>query len=329
MLAAQRKDLILATLRSEGRVVAKELAAELDLSEDTIRRDLRELAAEGRLHRVHGGALPASPAVADFTVRTGIGQEAKVEVGRLAAGLVRPGQTVAVDGGTTALQLARHLPRDLVATVVTHSPTIAVELATHPSVEVIIVGGRLFKHSVVAAGAAAHEAIGRISADVFFLGVTGIHPVEGLTTGDADEAAIKRAWSQRSAETYVLGSGEKIGAASAVRGAPPGRRDRRTHRLRRARTGRRRAAVGGGRGRAGRSPLSAHLSGCAGISARAARAGSLHCPRGRPTDGSAHVDSPPHAVRRKARPVGTQQPSCHGETVAAESRGGGDRFACL
>lgn len=220
MLAAQRKDLILATLRADGRVVAKDLAAELDLSEDTIRRDLRELAAEGRLHRVHGGALPASPAVADFAVRTGISTGAKVEVGRLAAGLVRPGQTVAVDGGTTALQLVRHLPADLAATVVTHSPTIAVELATHPTVEVIIVGGRLFKHSVVASGAAAHEAIGRISADVFFLGVTGIHPTAGLTTGDADEAAIKRAWSERSAETYVLGSAEKIGAASAFEVLP-------------------------------------------------------------------------------------------------------------
>jgi DeoR/GlpR family transcriptional regulator of sugar metabolism len=220
VLAAQRKDLILATLRTEGRVVAKELAADLELSEDTIRRDLRELAADGHLHRVHGGALPASPAVADFTVRTGIRQDAKVEVGRLAAGLVRPGQTVAVDGGTTAQQLVRHLPADLRATVVTHSPTIAVELATHPTVEVIIVGGRLFKHSVVAAGAAAHEAIGRISADLFFLGVTGIHPTAGLTTGDADEAAIKRAWTQRAGETYVLGSGEKIGAASAFEVVP-------------------------------------------------------------------------------------------------------------
>jgi DeoR/GlpR family transcriptional regulator of sugar metabolism len=220
VLAAQRKDLILATLRSDGRVVAKELAAQLELSEDTIRRDLRELASDGLLHRVHGGALPASPAVADFTVRTGIGQEAKLEVGRLAAGLVRPGQTIAVDGGTTALQLARHLPRELAATVVTHSPTIAVELANHPTVEVIIIGGRLFKHSVVASGAAAHEAIGRVSADLFFLGVTGIHPTAGLTTGDADEAAVKRAWSQRSAETYVLGSGEKIGAASAFEVLP-------------------------------------------------------------------------------------------------------------
>jgi len=220
VLTAQRKDLILETLRTDGRVVAKELAARLELSEDTIRRDLRELAAEGRLHRVYGGALPASPAVADFPARAGIGQAAKAEVGRLAAALVLPGQTVAVDGGTTALQLARHLPRDLVATVVTHSPTIAVELANHPAVDVVIVGGTLFKHSVVATGAAAHEAIGRVSVDAFFLGVTGIHPEAGLTTGDADEAAIKRAWSQRAAETFVLGSGEKLGAASPFEVVP-------------------------------------------------------------------------------------------------------------
>jgi DeoR/GlpR family transcriptional regulator of sugar metabolism len=220
VLAAQRKDLILSTLRAEGRVVAKDLAAELELSEDTIRRDLRELAAEGLLHRVHGGALPASPAVADFAVRTTIGTGAKAEVAAAAAALVRPGQTVAIDGGTTARELARRLPPDLRATVVTHSPTIAVELASHPTVEVIIVGGRLFKHSVVASGALAHEAIGRISADVFFLGVTGVHPVAGLTTGDAEEAAIKRAWVERSAETYVLGSGEKIGAASAFEVVP-------------------------------------------------------------------------------------------------------------
>jgi DeoR/GlpR family transcriptional regulator of sugar metabolism len=220
VLSAQRKDLILDTLRLQGRVVAKDMAAQLDLSEDTIRRDLRELAAEGRLHRVYGGALPSSPAVADFTARAEIGQAAKAEVGRLAAGLVLPGQTVAVDGGTTALQLARHLPRDLLATVVTHSPTIAVELASHPSVDVVIVGGRLFKHSVVATGAAAHEAINRVSVDAFFMGVTGIHPEAGLTTGDADEAAIKRAWSQRAAETFVLGSAEKIGAASPFEVVP-------------------------------------------------------------------------------------------------------------
>ncbi|MCH1866346.1 DeoR/GlpR family DNA-binding transcription regulator [Nocardioides sp. CFH 31398] len=215
MLTAQRRDLVLATLREDGRVVAKDLAASLQVSEDTIRRDLRELAAEGLLHRVHGGALPVSPAIADFATRASISTGAKADLARLACGLVGHGQTIAVDGGTTARELARRLPADLRATVVTHSPTIAVELAEHPTVEVIIVGGRLFKHSVVAAGAVAHEAIGRVSVDLFFLGVTGIHPTAGLTTGDADEAAIKRAWSQRAAETYVLGSSEKIGAASA------------------------------------------------------------------------------------------------------------------
>ncbi|GAA5124159.1 DeoR/GlpR family DNA-binding transcription regulator [Alloalcanivorax gelatiniphagus] len=220
MLTSHRRQLILDALRAEGRVVAKDLAEQWAVSEDTVRRDLRDLAAQGLLQRVHGGALPASPAVADFAARTAIGGEAKAQVAALAAGLVRPGQTIAIDGGTTARALAARLPADLRATVLTHSPTIAVELATHPSVEVVIVGGRLFKHSVVAAGAAAHEAIGRLSADVFFLGVTGIHPVAGLTTGDVDEAAIKRAWVGRSAETYVLGSNEKIGTASPFEVVP-------------------------------------------------------------------------------------------------------------
>ncbi len=83
-----------------------------------------------------------------------------------------------------------------------------------PSIEVILLGGRLFKHSAVTVGALAAEAAAGISADVFLLGVTGVHPVHGLTTGDADEAAMKRALSQRAAETYVLASTEKLGTAS-------------------------------------------------------------------------------------------------------------------
>jgi DeoR/GlpR family transcriptional regulator of sugar metabolism len=98
--------------------------------------------------------------------------------------------------------------------VVTHSPTVAVELLTHPGVEVLLIGGRLFKHSAVACGAAAAEAAAAVTADVFLLGVTGVHPDAGLTTGDADEAAMKRALAARAAETYVLASAEKLGAAS-------------------------------------------------------------------------------------------------------------------
>ena len=110
--------------------------------------------------------------------------------------------------------MARHLPTELKATVITHSPSIAVELAGHAGVEVELIGGRLFKHSVVTVGATAAEAIARVRADTYFMGVTGVHPEFGLTTGDAEEAAIKRALSRQAAETVVLASREKLGAAS-------------------------------------------------------------------------------------------------------------------
>ena len=220
MLTQERKAYLLDVLRREKRVVAKTVSRKLGLSEDTIRRDLRELAAEGLLQRVHGGALPASPAMADFTQRTQVETDGKAAIGRRAALMVRSGQVVFLDGGTTAVQVARHLPADLHATMVTHSPSVAVELAKHPRVLVEIIGGRLFKHSVVAIGAAATSAITGIRADLFFLGVTGIHPEVGLTTGDAEEAALKRLLISQAAETIVLASKEKLGAASPFLVAP-------------------------------------------------------------------------------------------------------------
>src|SRR5271170_5480977 len=128
--------------------------------------------------------------------------------------MIQPGQVVILDGGTTARQVARHIPSDLKATIVTHSPTIALELVQHASVEVILIGGRLFKHSVVAVGAAAMEGISHVHADTYFMGVTGIHPKTGLTTGDFEEAAVKRALSHAAADTIVLASSEKLNAAS-------------------------------------------------------------------------------------------------------------------
>jgi DeoR/GlpR family transcriptional regulator of sugar metabolism len=88
------------------------------------------------------------------------------------------------------------------------------ELLNHPLVEVILIGGRLFKHSVVAVGAVAIEAIGEVHADTYFMGVTGVHPKTGLTTGDYEEAAVKRALSHAAAETIVLASSEKLNTAS-------------------------------------------------------------------------------------------------------------------
>ncbi len=220
MLTTQRKKLLLARLAAEGQLVAKALAQELGTSEDTIRRDLRELAAEGRLQRVHGGALPASAAMGDLGAREQVSVADKVALGRFGASLVRPGQVVILDGGTTALQVARHLAPGLRATVVTHSPTVAIELAAHPGIEILVLGGRLFRHSMVNVGASVIAAASQLRADLFFLGVTGVHPEAGLSTGDAEEAAVKRALHERAAETVVLASPEKLMAASPFVVAP-------------------------------------------------------------------------------------------------------------
>jgi DeoR/GlpR family transcriptional regulator of sugar metabolism len=214
MLVSERRDLLLSRLRADGKVLAKQIAAELGVAEDSIRRDLRELAAAGLCQRVYGGALPVSPAIADYATRQAVATDSKQRVAATAAALVNPGGTVLLDGGTTALAVAKALPADLTATVITHSPTVAAALVEHPTVEVFILGGRLFKHSAVACGAAAVEAARAVTAEIFLLGVTGVHHEAGLTTGDPDEAAMKRALAARAADTYVLASSEKIGAAS-------------------------------------------------------------------------------------------------------------------
>ena len=110
MLAAQRRDLLLDRLRRDGRVVAKDLAVELGVSEDSVRRDLRELAAAGLCQRVYGGALPVSPAIADHAGRERVEPASKERVAAAAARLVEPGSTAIIDGGTTALAVVRALP---------------------------------------------------------------------------------------------------------------------------------------------------------------------------------------------------------------------------
>lgn len=161
--------------------------------------------------------MPISPALANFAGRELLRHEGKIAIGIAAAAMIQPGQLVILDGGTTAREIARHLPLELEASVATHSPTIALELVQHRAIEVILIGGRLFKHSVVSVGAATIEAIGHLHADTFFVGVTGIHRRTGLTTGDYVEAAVKRALSHASTETIVLALSEKLNSASAYK----------------------------------------------------------------------------------------------------------------
>jgi DeoR/GlpR family transcriptional regulator of sugar metabolism len=215
VLAAERRDLLVTRLRRDGKLVARDLAQELGLSEDSVRRDLRELAAAGLCQRVYGGALPVSPALGTLTAREEVEPDSKRRVAARAAQLITPGATAILDSGTTAIAVAAAMRPDLAATIVTHSPTTAAALVDHPTVEVFILGGRLFKHSAAACGAAAAEAASGISADLYLLGVAGIHAKEGFTTSDPDEAAMKRILVSRAADTYVLGSVEKLGTVSA------------------------------------------------------------------------------------------------------------------
>ena len=211
MLAAERRDLLVARLRKDGKLVARDLARELGLSEDSVRRDLRELATAGLCQRVYGGALPVSPATGELAERFAIAPESKRRVAACVVQLITTGSTVILDSGTTALAVAAALDGNLDATIITHCPTIASALVSHPTVDVFVLGGRLLKRSAAVCGAAAAEGASTISADLFFLGVAGIHPKQGFTTGDVDEAAMKRILAGRAADTYVLASTKSSG----------------------------------------------------------------------------------------------------------------------
>lgn len=217
MLTSQRKQLILQRLQSHGQIVAKYLSLELGTSEDTIRRDLRELASQGKLQRVHGGALPSSLAAGDTSARQLISTDEKVILGRYAASMIKSGQVVLLDGGTTTLQIAKHISPSLRATIITHSPVLAASLAALPLLEIIMLGGTLFRHSMVNMGAQTLASAMQISTDVYFMGVTGAHPQAGLTTADFEEAGLKRIFQSRAAETIVLASSEKLLTASAYK----------------------------------------------------------------------------------------------------------------
>ncbi|MBD2304608.1 DeoR/GlpR transcriptional regulator [Chroococcidiopsis sp. FACHB-1243] len=215
MLTAERRQYILDILRRDQKVLSSELSTALNVSEDTIRRDLRELAESGLLQRVHGGALLASPAIASYADRQKQAPKEKEAIARAAAKLVCPGQVVILDGGTTTLQVACHLPLDLQATVVTNSPPIAVALADHPYIEVVMLGGQLYKKAIVNVGAATIEALRMIRADLCMLGVCSLHPEIGISVTNLNEAHVKRAMIAGAAEVVGLATAAKLDTAAS------------------------------------------------------------------------------------------------------------------
>lgn len=214
MLTEERRQHILELLRRDGKVLSSQLSANLKVSEDTIRRDLREMADAGLLHRVHGGALPKSPTAYSYKTRQTQAPLAKQEIAQAAARLIRPGQVVILDSGTTAFLLAQNLSPDLTATIVTNSPPIAAVLAQYANLEVIVLGGRLNKALQVTVGVETVNALQQFRADLCFLGVAGLHPETGITVYDYEEAHVKRMMIACAAEVIALASSEKLGTVA-------------------------------------------------------------------------------------------------------------------
>jgi DeoR/GlpR family transcriptional regulator of sugar metabolism len=214
MLTAERRQQILSRLQRDGKVVASQLVAELGVSDDTVRRDLRELAAGGLVQRVHGGALPPAPPTASFAQRLHVAPEAKAHLAEAALPLLATANVILLDGGTTALELARRLPPEKECTVLTNAPPVAEALAAHPLAEVVLIGGRLLKQAQVTVGAQTVDALRQVRADACVLGVCSLHPELGVTAIDHDEAHVKRAMVAASAEVIALATADKLRTAS-------------------------------------------------------------------------------------------------------------------
>jgi DeoR/GlpR family transcriptional regulator of sugar metabolism len=214
VLTAERRQAILARVEREGRVVASELVTSLGVSDDTVRRDLRDLAEQGLLQRVHGGALASAPPTGSFTQRLEVSREKKAALAEAALPLLVGARVIVLDGGTTTFELARRLPLLYDGIVITNSPPVASALANHPKAEVVLVGGRLLKDAQVAVGAAAVEAFRTVRADICVLGICSLHPDVGVTSPDGEEASVKRAMVASAGEVIALATADKLRTAS-------------------------------------------------------------------------------------------------------------------
>ncbi len=223
MLNEERRRSILDIIGKEGRVVVKELARRFSTSHVTIRSDLEILHSQGLVQRIHGGALPVQVgALLDPSLREKEKQHRleKQRIAEAAAALVKEGQSVVLDSGTTTTAVARALRKLHNLTVITNAVNIAAELAGTP-IEVILTGGTLRENSFSLVGPLAEESLRHLSADILFLGVDGFDVHFGLTTPNVLEAKVNRVMMDMSRQTVVICDSSKFGRRSLSLIAPP------------------------------------------------------------------------------------------------------------
>jgi len=225
-LPHQRHRLILDLLYEQGSVRVSELSGKFAVSEMTLRRDLLELEERGLLQRIHGGATLKSDNLG-FGVRHKQHRNEKRLIGFSAAQMVKPGQSIYLDAGTTCVEVARALLKrnmeaPLEIQVTTHGVNIAAELAGHSGIRVHQIGGEVYRHTFATTGPSAVEQIEELYFDLFFMGVCGVHPEAGWTNTNRTEVDVKQAALKRAKGTYVVADSSKWEQVSFVSIAPLG-----------------------------------------------------------------------------------------------------------
>ncbi|MER3376520.1 MAG: DeoR/GlpR family DNA-binding transcription regulator [Allomuricauda sp.] len=210
MLKEERQHAILNEVELHNRVLLTDLAEKLDVSIDTVRRDVKELDAEDMLVKVHGGAVSLGFANYSPSRNNVYALDKKIAIGKKAMSLIRENSVVLIDGGTTCLELARLLPANLKLTCFTLSLPVAMELLTKPNIETIFIGGTLSRDSQIAMGSSAIHALSQIKVDYSFIGTGYVDAEFGLTEFDWDVVQTKKAVINASKKTVLLCISEKL-----------------------------------------------------------------------------------------------------------------------
>jgi DeoR/GlpR family transcriptional regulator of sugar metabolism len=215
MLKKERQAHILQQINIHNKVLSSDLSVQMNVSEDTIRRDLQDLDEEGKLTKVHGGALSKS---FHFTIENqNIYQHVEKKIiAHKAVKLIKDGMFVILSGGTTIRELVKLLPPELIATFITPSIPIALELLEHPNAEVIFIGNKLMKNAQMAVGAAVVQKLAGVKADICFLGTNSIDPEHGITDLEWEIIEVKKAMIQASKKTVSLAISEKLNSVQRL-----------------------------------------------------------------------------------------------------------------
>jgi len=216
--ASARHAAILGALRARGQVKAINMADELGVTHETIRKDLLTLESHGLLRRVHGGAVPVESLSFEPSIneRTAMAAE-KQRIAAAAAHFLPPSGAVLIDSGTTTAALAANMPRGSSVVAVTNSLPIALALMGHPQLTVHILGGQIRSTTMATVDAWALRHLQEVRTDVAFVGTNAFSLRHGLSTPDAAEAAVKRAMVKSARLTVLLADHTKFGREALFR----------------------------------------------------------------------------------------------------------------